>query len=77
MAGTGSSESEPMMQLDPQFLHSYLSPFPKPGVSQVILHVGQVVKGRLGFPFCSNELSVLIVASSIRNDDGRRIGTIT
>lgn len=66
-----------MMQLDPQFLHSYLSPSAKPGVSQVMLHVGQVVRGNLGFRICGNELSVRIVASSIRKDEGRRIGTIT
>jgi len=62
MTANGSSESEPMMQLDPQFLHSYLSPFAKPGVSQVMLHMGQVVKGRLRFRLRGIELSVRILA---------------
>jgi hypothetical protein len=49
------------MKLDPQFLHSYLSPADKPGVSQVMLHAGQVVKGRFGFGLDGIEFSVCIV----------------
>jgi hypothetical protein len=37
-----------MIKLKPQFLHSYLSPSDKPGVSQVVLQAVQVVKGRIG-----------------------------
>jgi hypothetical protein len=61
------------MQLEPQFLHSYLSPFAKPGVSQVILQVGHVVNGRLGFTLRGIELSVRISALTIRKDAGERI----
>ena len=50
-----------MMELDPQFLHSYLSPVDKPGVSQVSLHTGQVVKGRFGSGLDGIEFSLCIV----------------
>ena len=77
MVDNGSFEIEPMMQLDPQFLHSYISPFTKPGVSQIILHVGHVVNGSLEFTLRGIELSGRISASNIRKDAAERIRTIT
>lgn len=50
------------MKLEPQFLHSYRSPSAKPGVSQVVLQVAQVVKGRSELRLPGNECSVCIFA---------------
>ncbi len=50
------------MKLQPQFLHSYRSPSVKPGVSHVILQVGQVVRGRLELRLAGIECSVCIVS---------------
>ena len=49
-----------MMKLEPQFLHSYLSPSAKPGVSQVVLQVGQLVNGRLELRLPGRECSACI-----------------
>ena len=67
----------PMMKVEPQFLHSYLSPSDKPGVNQVILQVGHVVKGRLALRFSDIEFSVCIVGPIIRNDAKLETRTIT
>jgi hypothetical protein len=66
--GNRLSGVRPTIKLKPQFLHSYLSPSDKPGVSQVILQVGQVVKGRLGLRLRNTEFSVCIVALIIGDD---------
>lgn len=67
----------PMIKLKPQFLHSYLSPFDRPGVSQVILQVAHVVNGRLELRLSDIEFSVSIVGLIIRNDARIETRTIT
>ena len=59
------SEFGPTIKVKPQLLHSYLSPFAKPGVSHVILQVGQVVKGRLELGLRGIECSLCIVVSML------------
>jgi hypothetical protein len=66
-----------MIKLKPQFLHSYSSPFDRPGVSQVILQVAHVVNGRLELRLSDIEFSVSIVGLIIRNDARIETRTIT
>ena len=68
LRGNRLSGVRPTIEVKPQFLHSYLSPSDKPGVSQVILQVGQVVKGRLELRLRNTEFSVCIVALIIGDD---------
>lgn len=64
MIGNGFCGIPATIKAKPQFLHSYLSPADKPGVSQVILQVGQVVNGRLVPRLSDMEFSVCIVRLS-------------
>jgi hypothetical protein len=77
MSGNGSSGILPMIKLKPQFLHSYLSPSDKPGVSQVSLQAVQVVKGRTGLRLKDNEFSVCIVGPILLNEAQLKNRTIT
>jgi hypothetical protein len=65
-----------MIKLELQFLHSYLSPSDKPGVSQVMLQPGHVVNGRLELRLSDIEFSVCI-GSIIRKDAAVGTRTIT
>ena len=66
-----------MIKLQPQFLHSYLSPSDKPGVSQVVLQAVQVVKGRIGLRLRDNAFSVCIVGPIVRKEAQLKNRTIT
>lgn len=54
-----------------------LTPFDRPGVSQVILQVAHVVNGRLELRMSDIEFSVSIVGLIIRNDARIETRTIT
>jgi hypothetical protein len=77
VTGNNFSGILPTIKLEPQLRHLYLSPSDRPGVSQVISHMGHVVKGRLELRLSEIEFSVCIAEPILRNEAQLETRTIT